>query len=410
MPSVRFYAKKSVRGEVLIMCSLTFNYQRLIASTGEKFSSKYWIAAKKGKPARAINSWEFKGDEVNLRLKNIEKFLLSDYRKQLNDGKNPTVKSMHDSFMVYLGKRTESPMTVHKFLKEFTDDPPKKLKERTLGKYRLLAKRLLEFEKTVGYKVNFDTINEKFYNSFNTYLNGLGLLDVSAAQYFKCLKSALNYAFEKEITLSVEHKKKYFKVFDENSDSIYLTMDEIKNLYSLQIEDDYLRFKRDIFILSCYTGLRFSDWGKYSKSNIIEKGRFLKVMTYKTKEMVIIPLHSIAREIFERYKDSSFVIPSNQKMNKTLKTIGQLAEMHQTMNVSSTSGGIVTTVFRMKWELITTHTARRSFATNAFLSGIPTISIMKITGHRTERSFLKYIRVSQLENAMKLAEWICRPN
>jgi integrase len=159
-----------------------------------------------------------------------------------------------------------------------------------------------------------------------------------------------------------------------------------------------------VFVLSCYTGLRFSDWGKYTPENIIEGGRLLKVMTFKTGELVVIPLSTTAREILNRYQGTSFRLPSNVKMNKTLKVIGQLAEMHQTMNVSSTSGGIVMTVLRMKWELITTHTARRSFATNAFLSGIPTISIMKITGHRTERSFLKYIRVSQLENAIKMAE------
>ena len=55
-----------------------------------------------------------------------------------------------------------------------------------------------------------------------------------------------------------------------------------------------------------------------------------------------------------------------------------------------------------KHDLISVHTARRSFATNAYLQNVPTSSIMKITGHRTEKSFLKYIKISQEDNANKL--------
>lgn len=57
-----------------------------------------------------------------------------------------------------------------------------------------------------------------------------------------------------------------------------------------------------------------------------------------------------------------------------------------------------------KYDLITTHTARRSFATNAYLAGVPTIAILKITGHKTEQAFLKYIKVSQEENARFMME------
>ena len=70
--------------------------------------------------------------------------------------------------------------------------------------------------------------------------------------------------------------------------------------------------------------------------------------------------------------------------------------------IASTKGGKRHTETFKKFELITTHTARRSFATNAYLQNVPTISIMKITGHRTEKSFLKYIKISQEDNANKL--------
>jgi len=420
MPSVTYFLKevtnKKVKtGESLIMVTFTFNYTRIRLSTGEKIKNKYWIQGRKGKKSRAINGWEFKGDELNFRLKKIDEFLFGEYRKELNDGVIPSKKSITEAFMVFLNKKSGDRIDLHKFIQIFLDRYKKKYNWRTYGRYVLLQTRILEFEKKIGHRVDFDTIGKKFYNDFTEYCQGgvprtkkgktkEKLKDVSIGNMIKCLKKVLNEAVEDGFTENMEHRKKYFKVFDEDSDSVFLTVDEIERIYKTPIEDDYLRFKRDIFVLSCYTGLRYSDWHNYSVKSIIENGKFLRVMTFKTSELVVIPLSSIAKEILERYQEMKFTLPSNVKMNKTLKEIGQLAEMHQTMNVSSTSGGIVMTVSRMKWELITTHTARRSFATNAFLSGIPTISIMKITGHKTERSFLKYIRIDKLQNAIKLAE------
>jgi integrase len=89
-------------------------------------------------------------------------------------------------------------------------------------------------------------------------------------------------------------------------------------------------------------------------------------------------------------------------MNAYLKEIGEEAKLDEPIEIVSTKGGKrVKEVFE-KWELITVHTARRSFATNAYLHQVPSISIMKITGHTTERNFLKYIKISQEDNANKL--------
>jgi integrase len=91
-------------------------------------------------------------------------------------------------------------------------------------------------------------------------------------------------------------------------------------------------------------------------------------------------------------------------MNKYLKDIGKDAKINNLESTSITKGGMRVDKTYKKYELITVHTARRSFATNMFLNDVPTISIMKITGHKTEKNFLKYIRISPEENAKKLAE------
>ena len=100
------------------------------------------------------------------------------------------------------------------------------------------------------------------------------------------------------------------------------------------------------------------------------------------------------KEILKKYDGKAPEPISNQKMNDYLKELGKLAEIEDDIIITQTKGRKRQSETFKKWELITTYTARRSFATNAYLQNVPTISIMKITGHRTEKSFLKYIKIS----------------
>jgi hypothetical protein len=108
-------------------------------------------------------------------------------------------------------------------------------------------------------------------------------------------------------------------------------------------------------------------------------------------------------EILEKYEGIPPRSASNQKMNIYLKELARAAELNDSVIVQEQKGNIKFPKTFFKHQLITTHTARRSFATNAFIAGIPAISIMKITGYKTEKAFMQYIRISQEENALKLA-------
>ena len=128
----------------------------------------------------------------------------------------------------------------------------------------------------------------------------------------------------------------------------------------------------------------------------------LLIRTQKTSERVAIPLHKTVKSIMQKY-DYKLPIPfTNQIMNNYIKEVTSLANIKELTETTITRAGIVEKSVLPKNKLISTHTARRSFATNIYLAGVPTISIMKITGHKTERSFMAYIRISQEENADKL--------
>ena len=210
-------------------------------------------------------------------------------------------------------------------------------------------------------------------------------------------------AFDRKLTTNIEFKNRRFRKLEEDTDSIYLSREEIDTLYNLDLKRyERLDKVRDVFIIGCYTGLRFSDLSRINNSNFIEANSKLKIRTEKTGETVIIPLHRYVKEILKKYKGFPEYTISNQKMNEYLKELGELAGFEDKILISTTRGGKKISESIEKFKLITVHTARRSFATNAYLMDIPSISIMKITGHRTERAFLKYIKISQEENANKL--------
>ena len=161
-------------------------------------------------------------------------------------------------------------------------------------------------------------------------------------------------------------------------------------MYEYQIEIPEKRRVRDIFVLNCFTGLRHSDWTKVSMENIHDGKLYIR--TQKTDEPVIIPVKPLVIEILNKY-DNNLGVLSLQKTNEAIRFIGQVAFNNK---VRSTNNN--------KWLQIRTHTARRSFATNAYLAGIPIRDIMEITGHRKTESFFKYIKVTKLETAEKLKD------
>ena len=171
-------------------------------------------------------------------------------------------------------------------------------------------------------------------------------------------------------------------------------------------ENSKLERVRDTFIVGCFTGLRFSDFTKLQPQHFKKIGdvEVLEIVTQKTNQKVTIPIHPKVQSILKKY-DGIMPRPiSNQKMNEYLKDLGELVKINDDIVISRTKGGQRTEEVFKKYDLISSHTARRSFATNSFKAGVPSISIMKITGHTTEKSFLQYIKISSEENAVLMAQ------
>jgi len=280
--------------------------------------------------------------------------------------------------------------------------------QKTYGTQRHYKRSLalfVEFETLKKRRITFEDIDLDFYHSYMDFLTKKkNFAPNTIGRHIKTFKLFLNEATERGINKNFRYKSKRFKAVSEQVESIYLSEMELEKIYNHDFNGNKrLQQARDLFILGCWTGLRFSDFSRLKLENIINED--IKTRTEKTNCNVVIPIHPMIRGILKKYENTAKGLPksiTNQKMNEYLKEIGEKAEINDRIIYTSIKGGLKTQKTIFKYEKIVTHTARRSFATNLFLSGFPAIAIMKITGHKTERAFMSYIRITPQENAKLL--------
>jgi integrase len=400
MPNATFVLKQpKSKDATLVYLIFRYNGQKLKFSTAQKINPKYWNENKQ----RAKETKSFSGyPEFNALLGNIASAVNNYHRQCLNDKISPTPERLRNSLNEFLQKRkTGSKTDLIAFAAEIVANSQRKLS--TKRQMNQTIRNLKEFKTYSKRTLHFETIDLDFYDDFLGFLFSKKYGTNTIGNFIKHLKVFMNEAVDRGFTTNIKFRNKKFKKMEEHSENIYLSIQEVDKLYKLNlIEKPSLDRVRDLFIIGCYTGLRFSDLVQLKNENLIDKKTKVKIKTEKTGELVIIPLHRYIKEILIKYNGMPPEIISNQKMNQYLKELGELAKIDETIMISSTKGGKALTETFKKHELITVHTARRSFATNAFLNDIPSISIMKITGHRTERAFMKYIKISQEVNANKL--------
>jgi len=393
MASIIFYPDKEKNEKSLILLSFTFNHERLRLSTGIKVPTSNWDQeAQKAKPVKDFF-------EENKHLRATVNFFLDKYDELFPKGIKLSKEEIKrksvlivEAYKVFSGRHETTAITsisLISYIAIFRERYKNKISTAHLDHYKGLKTHLEGFQAKKGFRVDFDTIGKDFYIRFTDYLKEFGLKPNTVGGHLKRIKRLMNEANEDKLTTNRDHQNREFKVIKEDVETVYLNENEIKALYEMQIDQPAYRTIRDIFVLNCYTGLRHSDWSKVSIENIHE-GK-LYVRTQKTNEPVIIPVKPLVSEILKRY--GSINIPPLQKTNDAIRWIGQKA-----FDKKLGTGNL------KKWKEIRSHTVRRSFATNAYLSGIPMRDIMQITGHRTTESFLKYIRVTKLETAEKLKD------
>jgi integrase len=269
-------------------------------------------------------------------------------------------------------------------------------------------KRYLEHSKTKD--LSFDHIDKVFYNGFRDFCYNIEDKEKSTfAGYIKDIKTLMSES---------EHlfKTKDFVLPSYESDTIYLTNEEIDKISNLDLSDNEKRFTnvegekifyptldrvRDLYLIGAYSGIRFGDIQELELNSI--DGNFIRLKQAKTGARVTIPVMSKLKPILLKYPDQLPTI-SNQKFNQYIKYVAELAGLTEIRTIKNTKGNKENTTKQPLYSLITSHSCRRSYATNMFKAGVPPMLIMSATGHRSESSFLKYIRATNEDKAVLLAE------
>lgn len=240
----------------------------------------------------------------------------------------------------------------------------------------------------------FDDINYSFCEDLIEWMSDRGLCANTRGSHVKFIKAAMNEAFKNKL-----HKNEDFRTFrkeTEQVDAIYLTNEEVTKVAELPLCGSH-KIARDLFVLGCHTGMRFSDYSRLSINDISDG--VIHFITQKCKTPVDIPAHPRVLEILKQHGGKAPKL-SGQKFNAYIKDVCKEAGINESVLVRK-SGKHVRCE---KWELVSSHTARRTGLTNMYKAGIPTYRCMMISGHKTEQVFLTYLRITQEENAQYLKD------
>lgn len=298
------------------------------------------------------------------------------------------VAAINVSAKVKKEKNNES-LFLHYFLKWAMEETTKhKYNRYKKYTYNLLAEYFGSKQPT------FDDINYAFCEDFIEWMSDKDLCANTRGSHIKFVKAAMNEAFKNKL-----HKNDDFRTFRkemEQVDAVYLTNEEVTKIAELPLCGTHA-LARDIFVIGCHTGMRFSDYSRLSMNDISDG--VIHFITQKCKTPVDIPAHPRVLAILNKYGG---VLPNitSQRFNMYIKDVCKEAGINESILVRKSGKHLRCE----KWELVSSHTARRTGLTNMYKAGIPTYRCMMVSGHKTEQVFLTYLRITQEENAVYLKD------
>ena len=389
--------------------NLVFGYKgkKFKYSTGYKACYDDWDFSKQR--IKSNKSILINAREVNNLLNLIETSLSKEYSKYISEQvivTNELLKSFLDKL---LNKKIEVEQTKRfptffEFSYDLLAVKKVKLASATYNSYRQTLVKLETYSKERRIQITFDSFDKKFVSSFSTFLEEhYDHQQNSLSKHFKNLKTYLIEASNRGLIKNNNFIVKDFSYPTEDTTAIYLDEKELKNMFDENLSDNRtMELARDIFLIGCYIGQRVSDYNGLTKNDMVLKNgvQYFKIRQSKTKTDVLCP---ITKEIVEIMKLRHNKLPpkklNEQDINDEIKKLGKRLGFAEKIKCEYTKGGKKVVEMIPKYNLIHTHTARRSFCTNMYLKKMSVFDIMLFSGHKTEKEFYKYIRIKGEERA-----------
>lgn len=414
---VSFFCVHKNRPTSLVRAKLTYKGTPYTYSTGENVSPKL---LKKG----VVIGKNQESEHLNFQFKQIENAMKSAILHYARDFIIPSQEEFSETTTAILGgANTTSLRREKQYFLNYMDQKIKESKNApdTIRTYKRSYNLLKKFEGNKKY--TFDKVDRDYYTDFIFWCQKRG----HSRNYIACgIKHLIK--FMKEAHLDKLHDNIAYQAFkkeQEDSDSVYLSLDELITIHRLEFTKELLdkyypdRIQqpwqeekilnslekcRKKFLIGALCAMRFSDYNRIEKINL--KNETVTIMPIKGSKLrkpkpVIMPMHWIMKEILSSGFDFTINITS-QTFNSQIKLICQMAEIKDETTTYITKGGKLTSNTGEKWEFVSSHTARRSGATNMYLAGMPDELIMACTGHATKAQLYTYIKAERITTAEEL--------
>ncbi len=283
------------------------------------------------------------------------------------------------------------------------------LKKTSIGKMKTIQSKLRAFEMERKHVIYFDEINESFKNELVEFYKAKNYAKNTIQRELAFIKTICFHARYNGLKVNIQLDS--LRVEKAKSEKIFLTSKELEIIQHLELKHDYLNNARDWLIISCYTGQRVSDFLKFQKDMIrIEEGKYLLEFTQKkTNKLMTIP---VAKQVLKTLDKRAGEFPraiSDQRYNEYIKEVCKLAGINEPTyggkQIVTKDGTRKVMGVYPKWELVTSHIGRRSFATN-YYGKINTSFLINVTGHSSEAMFLQYIGKSNKDIALEMANYL----
>lgn len=419
IPAVRFNLKshnptEDKKVEILVYLIFRYKGKKLVYSTGEKVKPQYWDSS--SNRAKYTKSHPEYAD-LNDRLNNLSQIAQAIF-KDSNFGEI-TVKDFRNELHYRTGKKErpdsekQRSVPLMEFIKQFIEERKAKpnAKRGTWKKLETVFNHLKEYSKDKGIKLTYESMDWNFKNDFENWLYSPPRNHAinNASKIFQVTKQFLYEAERHGYNPYTIFKQRGWGIQRVKVKKVVLSFAELKKLADLDLsQNERLDRVRDLFLIGAYSGLRYSDFTRIKPEHIIEEDgvEMIEIFTKKTDTEVVIPLMPELKTILEKYNYSSPKLISSQRMNEYLKELCQLAEINEGVAYKYSKAGKVVEEVIEKYKLISTHTARRSWATGFYQLGIPASELMLISAHSSEKQFFGYININKRQNAARLAKRI----
>jgi len=255
------------------------------------------------------------------------------------------------------------------------------------------------FQRHIGGTLRTSQINKEVLDEFVQFMIYDEELRLNTIQNFlQSIKRLLTRAQQNYCKVDMSFKESKIRVV--HPFKIALSEHELAMIYCCKGLTKPQQEVRDLFILSCFTGLRYSDAARLSRHNI--QGNMIKIMTQKTKATVLIPIFYYTREILEKYEYNLPKARCIQYFNLALKVVCKKVGLTRLVEYDELIGDKIQTISRPLYKEISSHTARRTFVTTMLRNGVDALVIKEITGHKSLASFAMYDKTTQIEKVLTI--------